>query len=106
MAKFDNLKLTGIPISKLLGICKKCRTKKDAKNVLRQYEAQCVNVGIAYINLGYIFGYADAEERKILYSLFPISHPIFGKGFGRGSDYEIVDTFGRCIENIAGKKSW
>lgn len=104
MAKFDNLKLTGIPISKLLSICKKCRTKKDAKNVLRQYEIQCVSIGIAHTNLGYIFGYADDEERKRLYSLFPISHPMFGRGFGRGSDDKIVGVIGEFIEDNARKQ--
>ena len=48
---------------------------------------------IAHKNLGYIFGYCNTEDRKKLYTLFPVNHPIFGSEFGRGSDPSLEDAF-------------
>jgi hypothetical protein len=70
-------------IGKFLTLCLKCETKEDADEILRQYEKYCDTIEIAHKNLGYIFGYCSEEDRKKLYALFPVSHPIFGSTFGR-----------------------
>ena len=39
------------------------------------------------INLGYILGYYGQKTREFWYKHLPdVSHPVFGTGFGRGSD--------------------
>lgn len=93
-------------ISEVLSICSKCDTKEEAVEVLKEYEEICESPEIARKNLGYIFGYSGSEERKKLYSLFPLNHPIFGSVFGRGDvDDKIVDALGGIIGNMARKKS-
>lgn len=67
-------------IDTLLSLCLKCRTSDEATKLMERYRA--VNE-YADKNLGYIFGYCGAEHRRQLYSLFPVSHPVFGSGFGR-----------------------
>jgi hypothetical protein len=82
--KFGNIDFSKLgDIGKLLTLCLKCETKEDAGEVLRQYEKYCDTPQIADSNLGYIFGYCNEEDRKKLYSLFPVSHPVFGTAFGR-----------------------
>jgi len=82
MGRFDGLKTKGMPIEKVLDICLSCNTKEEAENVLREYEEQH-DPEIARQNLGYIFGYASDNDIKKLYSLFPVTHPVFGEKFGR-----------------------
>lgn len=89
MGSFDKLKSEGMEISEILRICLKCNTKEEAAEVLKEYEEQYSNPELAHANLGYIFGYADDEGRKKLYSLFPLNHPIFGPTFGRGGDSNV-----------------
>lgn len=86
MGRFDKLKSEGMEISEVLSICLKCNTKEEAAEILKEYDEQHSSPEIARTNLGYIFGYADDEGRKKLYSLFPLSHPIFGPTFGREGD--------------------
>lgn len=97
MGRFDDLKTKGVPIEKVLDICLKCNTKEEAYNVLKEYEKQHDDPEVARQNLGYIFGYADDESRKKLYSLFSVTHPIFGEKFGREENKTAV------LENV--KKS-
>jgi hypothetical protein len=59
----------------------KCETKEDVDDILGQYEKYCDTPEIARENLGYIFGYADKKNRKKLYLMFPVTHPIFGVNF-------------------------
>ena len=99
MGEFDNLKVVNIPISDLLDICERCKTEDDAKKVLNQMIEQSDSPEIATENLGYIFGYAGEEERKRLYSLFHLSHPIFGEGFGKGDDGKYVESLKEAIGN-------
>lgn len=75
-----------INISDLISLCLSCETENDAENVMKQYEQYCDTPEIAHKNLGYMFGYCSEEDRKKLYDLFLVSHPIFGSGFGRGKD--------------------
>lgn len=82
-SKFDNIDFEKLDIGGIIGLCLECKTKEDAKKVMEQYEKYCDTPEIAYKNLGYIFGYAMDEERRRLYSLFPVNHPIFGSDFGR-----------------------
>lgn len=82
MSEDGLLDFNGISISDLISLCLSCETKKDAENIMRQYEQYCDAPEIARGNLGYIFGYCDEEDRKKLYDLFPVSHPIFGSEFG------------------------
>ena len=76
--RFGNL-----DIGEIIKLCLSCKTKEEAKEILKEYEQYCDTPEIAHSNLGYIFGYCSAEDRKKLYELFPVSHPIFGSGFGR-----------------------
>ena len=96
--KLDNIDLNNIDFAKLditdiISLCLKCENEEDAKKVLEQYEKYCDTPEIARENLGYIFGYCDSEDRKKLYSLFPVNHPAFGPGFGRGNDPTPEDAF-------------
>ena len=77
----------------IIKLCLQCETKEDASEVLRQYENYFDNPEIAHKNLGYIFGYCDPEVRKRLYALFPVDHPAFGHGFGRGDDPSPEEAF-------------
>lgn len=69
---------------KILSLCLKCETKEAGiSERFGQYEKYCDTADIARKNLGYIFGYLNVEDRKKMYSLFLVDHPIFGHGFGR-----------------------
>lgn len=91
--KFGDIDFKTFDIGNIIKLCLECETKEDANNVLRQYEKYCGTLEIARKNLGYIFGYSDPEDRKKLYSLFPVDHPVFGPGFGRGFDPSLEDAF-------------
>ncbi len=80
-------------ISNILSACLKCESKEQANELLEQYEKYCDTPDIAHGNLGYIFGYCDTEGRNKLYKLFPVNHPIFGSGFGRGKDITSKEAF-------------
>ena len=69
-------------IGAYLTLCLKCETEEEATLFLKRYRE--VEPEYADGNLGYIFGYCSSEDRKKLYKLFPVSHPVFGSGFGRG----------------------
>ena len=73
-------------MGQIVKLCLKCETKEDANELLRKYEKCFGDPSIAWRNLGYMFGYYGPDTRKKLYSLFPVDHPAFGHGFGRGSD--------------------
>lgn len=81
---FDDIDFSKLDIGGIIRLCLKCKTKEDAEKVMRQYEKYCDTPEIARIDLGYIFGYCDSEDREKLYVLFPVNHPIFGEKFGRG----------------------
>ena len=91
--EFDDIDFSTLDITNIISLCLRCQTKEDAEKVLRQYEKYCDTPEIAHENLGYIFGYCNTEDREKLYSLFPVNHPIFGKGFGRGEDISNIDAF-------------
>ena len=95
--KLDNIDFTDLDITDIIGLCLKCKDKEDAKKVLEQYEKYCDTPEIARKNLGYIFGYCNEEDRKKLYSLFPVDHPIFGEKFGRGNDPTTEQAFAMGI---------
>lgn len=99
--KFGYIDFAKLDISQIIKLCLKCETKEDASEVLRQYEKYCPTPTIARSNLGYIFGYCCSEDRKKLYSLFIVDHPMFGHGFGRGSDPSPEEAFkiGKKIGN-------
>ena len=101
--QFENIDFAKLDISGLLNLCLKCQTKEDAKKLLEHYEKYCDNPETAHINLGYIFGYASEENRKRLYSLFPLIHPIFGPSFGRGSDGIIMKLLTEWIKDHSKK---
>lgn len=66
----------------MLSLCCKLTTPEQAKRLLERYRQ--FEPKYADENLGYILGYVEPpEERKRLYGLFPVSHPIFGATFGR-----------------------
>lgn len=92
VGKFGDIDFPKLGISGLISLCLKCETKEDAEEILRQYEKYCDTPEIAHKNLGYIFGYANPEDRKKLYSLFPVNHPIFGTAFGRLGDVSPGDA--------------
>lgn len=79
--KFGKIDFERLDIGELIDIFLKCETEEDASEVLGQYEKYCDTTVIARENLGYIFGYAGEENRKKLYSMFPVTHPIFGREF-------------------------
>ncbi len=91
--EFDNIDFSKLGFDQIINLCLKCNTKEDAEKVLKQYEKYCDSPEIARSNLGYIFGYTDDENRKKLYALFPVNHPIFGEGFGRGKDPSPEEAF-------------
>lgn len=82
-------------IGSLLDLCCKVKKQEDAKLLLERYRA--INQ-YADQNLGYIFGYCGAETRQRLYSLFPVNHPIFGSGFGRGNEPTPTEAFNKGVE--------
>lgn len=100
---FYNIDFSKLDIGNIIRLCLKCQTKEEAKKVLEQYERYCETPEIARSNLGYIFGYCSKENIEKLYSLFPVSHPIFGKEFGRGKEpsfkeaVEMGRKFGTCV---------
>ena len=79
----NKIKFRDLDISGIITLCLTCKTKDEAEEVLKQYENYCITKEIAHSNLGYIFGYCNTEDRKKLYNLFPVNHPIFDSGFGR-----------------------
>jgi hypothetical protein len=79
--KFGKIDFEGMEIGTMINLFLKCETKEDADDILGQYQKYCDTQDIAMGNLGYIFGYANDEDRKKLYALFPVTHPIFGKEF-------------------------
>lgn len=76
--KFEDLDIGGI-----INLCLTCKNKEEAKEILKEYEQYCDTPEIAHSNLGYMFGYCSGKDRKKLYDLFLVSHPIFGSQFGR-----------------------
>ena len=70
-------------INDIIELCLKCETKDEAFKLRDSYRDYCVTPQVADENLGYLFGYCDEEDRKKLYSLFPVGHPVFGVKFGR-----------------------
>ena len=68
----------------ILDLCLKCETEEDAKLVMEAYKK--INPEHWAENLGYSFGYCGPEDRERLYKLFPVNHPVFGSGFGRGNE--------------------
>lgn len=100
--KFGDIDFAKLDISQIIKLRLTCETKEDASEVLKQYEKYCDTPEIAHKNLGYNFGYCNTEDRKKLYSLFTVDHPIFGHGFGRGSDPSPEDTF-KIGENMGDK---
>lgn len=83
VGKMNRKSVFDLDISGIINVCLSCKTKEEAKEILKEYEQYCDTPEIAHSNLGYIFGYCGAEDRKRLYDSFPVSHPIFGSGFGR-----------------------
>lgn len=79
--KFGKINFEGMEIGYMIDLFLKCETNEDADDILGQYENYCDTKEIARQNLGYIFGYADDENRKKLYLMFPVTHPIFGTHF-------------------------
>jgi hypothetical protein len=79
--KFGKINFEGIEIGKMIDLFLKCETQEDVDDILGQYEKYCDTPEIARGNLGYIFGYANEENRKKLYLMFPVTHPIFGTHF-------------------------
>lgn len=58
----------------------------------------------ARTNLGYILGYYDHTTRQQWYAALPdVSHPVFGPGFGRGSDPTPEEAF-EAGQRMAGEK--
>ena len=57
----------------LSDVITKCKTKKEARNFLNAYRKESA---YADENIGYIIGYQNEKERKRLYGLFNISHPV------------------------------
>lgn len=82
--KFKNIKFDKMKTFDIISLSLECDTKEEALEIIKQYEKYCDTPEIAHINLGYLFGYCNEDDRKKLYSLFPVSHPIFGSKFGRG----------------------
>lgn len=95
---FENIDFESMDVLSLIDLCLKCNTKEEAKQVLEQLENYCDTPKIARQNLGYIFGYCRKEEREKLYSLFSVSHPVFGEGFGRGKDLSPEEYFKKGIK--------
>ena len=80
MQEIEDYDFDGGDVGSLLSLCVKCRTSDEASRVLERYRA--INE-FADKNLGYMFGYCASTERKRLYKLFPVAHPVFGARFGR-----------------------
>lgn len=53
-----------------------CRTEAEATEFLTAYRAENEH---ADANLGYIIGYGSDDDRKRMYGLFKLNHPVFGK---------------------------
>jgi|GEM_PF-3600148 hypothetical protein len=79
--KFGKINFEGMDIGKFIDLCLKCETKEDVDDILGQYEKYCDSEEVARENLGYIFGYANEKNRKKLYLMFPVTHPVFGNHF-------------------------
>lgn len=89
----DGVEFEQASISDVIDMCLKCETKKEASELRERYRAYCTTPEVADKNLGYIFGYCNEEQRKKLYSLFPVIHLMFGVSFGReGEDICGIDT--------------
>ena len=96
--KFDFMSAT---VSALGDLCVKATSKEEAKRIIERYKT--VNE-FAEQNLGYIFGYYGEETRARLYRLFPVNHPIFGSGFGRGNEPTPAEAFQKGKDVTEGKK--
>ena len=92
--EIENYDFENGAISNLLDLCCKAKTQEDATRLIERYRA--VNQ-YADKNLGYIFGYCGTETRNRLYNLFPVNHPIFGSGFGRGQDPTAKEAFDKGV---------
>ena len=79
--KFGKINFEGMEIGTFIDLFLKCENNEDADDILGQYEKYCDTPKIARDNLGYIFGYANEENRKKLYLIFPVTHHVFGKIF-------------------------
>ena len=81
--QFESVHFNDLSITNIITLCLSSKNREDAKYILKQYEQYCDTPEIAHSNLGYMFGYCNAEDRKKLYDLFLVNHPIFGSQFGR-----------------------
>ena len=79
--KFGKIEFEGMEIGRMIDLFLECETQEDVDGILGQYMKYCDTPEIARGNLGYIFGYANEENRKKLYLMFPVTHPIFGTHF-------------------------
>ncbi len=93
VGKFGDIDFTKLSIGQIVSLCLNCDTKEDANEFLMRYEKCFDDPVVARNNLGYMFGYYDPEDRKKLYALFPVNHPMFGHGFGRGDDISGEEAF-------------
>ena len=98
MEEIDKFNFAQGTIGTLLSLCCKVTTEEEAKHLLEKYRE--AEPRFADQNLGYIFGYCDDKTRERLYRLFPVSHPVFGAGFGRGSDPSPEAAFAAGKRNI------
>ena len=79
----DEVDFSLVNISEIIQLCLKCQTVEEASRLRERYREYCNTPEIADGNLGYIFGYCSESDRKKLYGLFSVTHPIFGSVFGR-----------------------
>jgi hypothetical protein len=79
--KFGKVEFRGMEIGTMINLFLKCETKEDVDDLLGKYEKYCDTPEIAIGNLRYIFWYANKEDRKKLYALFPVTRPILGRNF-------------------------
>lgn len=52
--------------------------RKDAREFMKRYRAESVH---ADVNVGYLAGYLDEETRELVYEVFGLRHPLFGRGY-------------------------
>lgn len=101
MTELENIEFYNKRIEDMLNLCLKCNSKEEAVKVLRQYEEFIGSVKIAHINLGYIFEYASEENKKKLYSLFPVEQPIDKDKSYRESDEHLIELIhGICASKF------
>jgi len=95
--EIDNFNWGKATIGDVLELCLKCKTQKQATRLLEAYRN--FEPKFADQNLGYMFGYCSDKNRKRLYKLFPVNHPVFGSGFGRGEDPTVEEAFRKGVEH-------